>query len=165
MKLAMTNVANKLKIFMLIVKRIPVFMMNYLTSFKFPPQLLLHHPSVLERPLPGRSHLDGDVLPECAIGFCSGVDNPLSEHGKGAGMLHAPESFRLSLDPLLFVADYPETFFALGWVMKAFFVSSLAGRDRLATYTTWFMRQFFHTHDIIPNHTSCQWIFSQGFRG
>jgi hypothetical protein len=156
MKLAMANIAEKLKVVVLIMKSIPIFMMNYLASFKFAAKMLFHHPTVLEWPLPGRSYLNGDVFPECAIGFLPGSDNPFCEHGQGLGMIHSSQFSGFALKPESLIPANPKAFFTLGRVVKTVFVSSLARCNRLATNATWFVCQFLHNVSYTPAQTHCQ---------
>jgi len=169
MKLAMTNIAHNPQIAQLIIERVPVNVVNNFDLFEFSAKVLLHHPSVLERPLSRWRYLDGDVLSECAIGLLPGTDNPFSEHRKGSGMVHALQFFRNALFPGFDIPANSKALLTLVWVVKssavAFAIRALGWCHRITTNATGFMRQLFHTQDIIPYQTNCQWIFLPVYKG
>ena len=169
MKLAMTNIADELKVLRLVIECVAIFVVDYLVPFQFSPKVLLHHPSVLERPLSRWRYLDGDVLSECAISLLSGINNSFGEHGKGSGMVHALQFFRSALFPGFDILANSKALLTLVWVVKssavAFAIRALGWCHRITANATGFIRQLFHTQDIIPYQTNCQWIFLPVYKG
>jgi len=155
MKLAMAYIAQYFKVAQIIVERIAINMVDHLATFELSSKMLFHHPSVLERPLAGWSHFDGDILPGRAISLeFSASDDPFCEHREGPGVLHSLHFGRGALFPEVWILTNIEAFFTLFWIMvRTRAINSAARCYRFATNATWFYFGRFHITSI-PNSTN-----------
>ena len=144
-QLSMASITNKTKITQLVMKRVLIFMMNYLAAFKFAAKVLFHHPSVFERPPARRGNLDLDVLllSKGDDSFrkkrkCSGMGQPLNVRG-------CEESpFSCS-----FISANLEALRTLPRVVMSSGILANSGCDRIATNSTGFRYRRFHSHIIV----------------
>jgi hypothetical protein len=150
MKLAMTNIADNLKVAQLVIQPIPIFVVNNLALFKLPAKVLFHDPSVFVRPRPRRGDFDGDV------GAIGSFPQSFGEHGKGTRMVHALQFGGLAKKALFGVPTDSEAFFALKGIFIGWAIDSAAWGNRLATNTTRFDFRWFHNLSYTPAQTYCQ---------
>ncbi len=148
-KRQMATIRHKFEIFKGVMKRVFIFVMNYLISFKFSAKVLFHHPTVLIHPI-FRPYFNLDILQALSI------DDSFGKKRDCPGVIHSPHCNTDALPSCFRISGNMKAFFTLARVIVGIAIRSFNRCNRLATNAAGFVCQLLHGQDYMPTQSKKQ---------